>query len=61
MSFRLSHNLKISPFDYDNVDWYEFLWQFERLSREIEQINQEQQHSGQNNQLNDMINGNIRK
>jgi hypothetical protein len=31
MSFNLAFNLHISPFSFDDVDFLEFVWQYERL------------------------------
>jgi len=57
MSFRISYNLKISPFAFDYVDWYEFLWHYERLSKQIEQSRMDQANASSNNQLMSIIGG----
>lgn len=52
MSFRIARNFKCDPFNFNSVDWYEFLWQYERTAQEIERLNQEQAGGGNNDLMN---------
>jgi hypothetical protein len=43
MGFTLGYNFKCSPSSFDDVDFFEFLWMFERLGKQKDQENKDRQ------------------
>jgi hypothetical protein len=53
ISFNLAYFFHTSPFDFDTVDFFEFVWQYERLAKEKE--NEHKQPS--NNSVENLFGG----
>jgi hypothetical protein len=48
MAFQIAYSCHCSPFSFDNVDFWEFSWMFERSAKQKESENkQKSQQSGQ--------------
>lgn len=56
LEFMMSYRLNI-PFEYNNKEFYELVWLYERLGRQIEEENQRQQEQEGMNTFNSFRGG----